>query len=289
MSHAVPRMPVLFFGHGNPMNALSSNRYTEAWWRIGSSVPRPKAILSVSAHWYIRGTAVTAAETPETIHDFHGFPPELFAVRYPASGHPELASRVRDLLAPVEPGIDRSRGLDHGTWSVLRHAFPRADVPVVQLGIDATQPAAFHYDLGKRLAPLREEGVLIVGSGNVVHNLGRMNRDPGAPPFDWAERFNERVRDHLAGKDHGPLIDYKRMGEDARLSIPTPDHYLPLLYCIGLQEESERISFVVDGIDLGSIGMLSVVIGGEGLPPVGSSGCSRRPSVPTGPISRRLT
>ena len=263
MSHAERRMPVVFFGHGNPMNALSGNRYTDAWRRIGRSVPKPEGILSVSAHWYIRDTAVTAAETPETVHDFHGFPRELFAVRYPAPGDPGLASRVRDLLSPVVVRLDRTRGLDHGTWSVLRHAFPEANIPVVQLGIDATQPPAFHYDLGKRLSPLREEGVLIVGSGNVVHNLAAMNRDPAAPPFDWARRFDENVRDHLARRDHGPLIAYGEMGEDARLSIPTPDHYLPLLYCIALQGNSEPISFAADGIDLGSIGMLSVAIGGQ--------------------------
>jgi 4,5-DOPA dioxygenase extradiol len=263
MGRAEPRMPVVFFGHGNPMNTLSANRYTDAWRHIGQSVPKPKGILSVSAHWYMRGTAVTAAETPETIHDFHGFPKELFDVRYPAPGDPKLASRVRDLLFPVDVRLDRTWGLDHGTWSVLHHAFPEADIPVVQLGIDATQPAAFHYDLGKRLSPLREEGVLVVGSGNVVHNLALMNGDPAAPPFDWALRFNERVLDHLARGDHGPLIACGEMGEDARLSIPTPDHYLPLLYCIALQDASDRISFAVDGIDLGSIGMLSAVIGDQ--------------------------
>lgn len=244
------------------MNALSSNRYTNAWRRIGQSVPKPEGILSISAHWYIRGTAVTAAERPEILHDFYGFPPELFAVRYPAPGDPGLASRVRDLLTPIDVRLERTRGLDHGTWSVLCHAFPEADIPVVQLGIDATQPAAFHYDLGKRLSPLREEGVLIVGSGNVVHNLAAMTWEPAAPPFDWARRFDERVRDHLARRVHGPLIAYGEMGEDARRSIPTPDHFLPLLYCIALQGDSEPVSFAVDGIDLGSIGMLSFTIGG---------------------------
>ena len=252
------RMPVVFFGHGSPMNALERNQYTEAWRKIGQTVPRPKAVLAVSAHWYIRGTAVTAMQKPRTIHDFGGFPKPLFDVQYPAPGDPQLAARVRDLLTPVDVQLDQSWGLDHGTWSVFVHAFPDADVPVVQLSIDATQPAQFHYDLGKRLAPLRDEGVLIIGSGNVVHNLGVINWNPGAAPFDWARRFNEQVRDCLTRRDHGPLIAYESCGPDARMAIPTPEHYLPMLYCIGSQEEGEAVSFAVDGLELGSISMLTV-------------------------------
>ena len=255
------RLPVVFFGHGNPMNALLETPYSVAWRKIGASIPKPKAILMVSAHWTTRGTAVTAMESPRTIHDFGGFPPPLFEVQYPAPGSPALAVRVRDLLAPVEVALDDSWGLDHGTWSVLVHAFPKADVPVVQLSIDATQPPEFHYALGKRLAPLRDEGVLIVGSGNVVHNLGIINWAPAAAPFDWAVRFNDKVRDLLSQHDHAPLIAYPTMGGDARLSVPTPEHYLPLLYIIAMQEKGESIDFAVDGIDLGSIGMLSLVIG----------------------------
>ncbi len=255
------RMPVVFFGHGNPMNALLETPYSAAWWEIGISVPKPKAILMVSAHWTTRGTAVTAMESPRTIHDFGGFPQALFEVQYPAPGSPALAERVRDLLAPVEVGLDDSWGLDHGTWSVLVHAFPKADVPVVQLSIDAIQPPEFHYALGKRLAPLRDEGVLIVGSGNVVHNLGILNWAPGAAPFDWAVRFNDRVRDLLTQHDHASLIAYSSMGQDARLSVPTPEHYLPLLYIIAMHEKCEPIDFAVDGIELGSAGMLSLVIG----------------------------
>jgi 4,5-DOPA dioxygenase extradiol len=254
-------MPVVFFGHGSPMNAIEPNRYAEAWRRMGAALPKPRAILSVSAHWYTRGTGVTAMEQPRTIHDFYGFPKPLYEVQYPAPGDPALARRVRELAAPVDAQLDRSWGLDHGTWQVLLHAFPRADIPVVQLGIDGRQAPSFHYDLGKRLAPLRDEGVLIVGSGNVVHNLGVMRRNGEVPPYDWAVRFSDRVRSLVAARDHAPLIDYGSLGEDARLSIPTPDHYLPLLYCIALQDEGERVEFPVDGIDIGSISMLSVVIG----------------------------
>lgn len=263
MSRSETRMPVVFFGHGSPMNALSRTPYSEAWWRIGQAVPRPRAILGISAHWYISGVAVTAMERPRTIHDFGGFPRELFEVQYPAPGSPALAARVRELLAPVDVHLDDRWGLDHGTWSVLVHAFPDADIPVVQLSIDATRPAEFHYALARHLAPLRDEGVLIIGSGDVVHNLGVMNWQSGAAPFEWAARFNERVRELLLKHEHGPLIAYETMGEDARLSIPTPEHYLPLLYAIALQEEGEAIVFAIDGIELGSISMLSVVVGME--------------------------
>ena len=261
MTAKLSRMPLVFFGHGSPMNALERNRYTEAWRHIGESVPKPTAILAVSAHWYARGTAVTAMESPRTIHDFGGFPQELFEVQYPAPGDPTLAARVRELLAPVDVQLDKSWGVDHGTWSVLVHAFPQADVPVVQLSIDGTKPPGFHYELAKRLAPLRDEGVLIVGSGNVVHNLGRIQWTEDAKPYDWAVRFNDKVRDYLAARDHGPLIDYATLDEDARQSVPTPEHYLPLLYVIAQQGENEIISLPIDGIEYGSIGMLTVVVG----------------------------
>ena len=261
MTAKLSRMPVMFFGHGSPMNALERNRYTEVWRRLSESVSKPKAILSVSAHWYTRSTAVTAIESPRTIHDFGGFPQELFEVQYPAPGDPALAARVRELLAPVNVQLDKTWGLDHGTWSVLVHAFPNADVPVVQLSIDGTQPPSFHYELAKKLAPLRDEGVLIVGSGNVVHNLGRIQWAEDAKPYDWAVRFNDKVRGCLAAHEHRSLIDYMTMGEDARLSVPTPDHYLPLLYAIAQQNQNEAISLPIDGIEFGSIGMLTVVLG----------------------------
>ena len=261
MATAATRMPAVFFGHGSPMNALEQNRYTEAWRRIGASMPKPEAILCVSAHWYIRGTAVTAMDRPRTIHDFGGFPRELFEAQYPAPGSPALAARVRDLLAPVDVRLDQTWGLDHGAWSVLLHAFPKADVPVVQLSLDASKSAHFHYELAARLTPLRDEGVLIVGSGNVVHNLDVIHWAEDAPPFAWAARFNDKLRAHLEAREHQPLIEFETFGEDGRLSIPTPEHYLPLLYVIAQQQQDEAILFPVDGIELGSIGMLTTLIG----------------------------
>jgi 4,5-DOPA dioxygenase extradiol len=254
------RLPAIFFGHGNPMNALQDNVYTEAWQRIGASLPRPKAILAISAHWYTRGTAVTAMTAPQTIHDFGGFPQALFDVRYPAAGDPILAERVRDLLAPVAVRMDHSWGIDHGTWSVLVKAYPKADVPVVQLSIDATQAADFHYELGRRLAVLRAEGILIVGSGNVVHSLRTMIWGE-APAYDWALRFNDKVSDCLLRGDPGQLLNYAQWGEDARLSVPTPEHFLPLLYVLGTRLDDEPISIAVNGIESGSISMLTTLVG----------------------------
>ena len=255
-------MPALFVGHGNPMNAISKNAYTDAWAAIGRSVPRPRAVLSVSAHWYVPACAVTATPAPPTIHDFGGFPEALYEVTYPAPGSPELARRVGELLAPVAVGLDTEWGLDHGTWSVLTHMFPDAHIPVVQLSIDKRQPPGFHYELGKRLAPLRDEGVLIVGSGNLVHNLHAYAwGDRGTLPFDWAVRFEDRVRELLLAGDDAPLVAYESLGRDAMLSIPTPDHYLPLLYLLGLRRAGEPLSFPVEGVDGGSVSMLAVRFG----------------------------
>lgn len=255
-------MPVVFFGHGNPMLTLSKNAYTEAWAAFGLSVPRPKAVLVVSAHWYIRHSAVTANVQPPTIHDFGGFPEELFQVEYPAPGSPDLAQRVQELLAPVPVSLASDWGLDHGTWSVLRHVFPEGDIPVVQLSLDRTQPPEFHYQAGQRLAPLREEGVLIVGSGNIVHNLAEYAWDGGeVPPRDWAARFECHVRESLGRGDDKLLIDYKKLGRDAILSIPTPDHYLPFLYVLGLRKRGESVSFPVEGTDGGTMSMLAVRVG----------------------------
>ncbi len=255
-------MPAIFFGHGNPMHAVQDNAYTQGWAAIGARLPRPEAILAVSAHWYFPGISVTAMPTPRTIHDFGGFPAELYQVSYPAPGDPALARRVRELLAPLEVGLDQQWGLDHGTWSVLCHVFPQADVPVVQLSIDETRPPAFHYELGRRLSPLRDEGVLVIGSGNLVHNLHTYawGRHP-AEPFDWAVRFETRAREWLLAGNDAPLIDYESLGRDARMSIPTPDHYLPLLYVLGLRRAGEPASFPVEGIDGGSVSMLAVQIG----------------------------
>ena len=254
-------IPAVFFGHGSPMNALARNEYSEAWKRVGESLPRPRAVLAVSAHWYTRGTLVTADERPKTVHDFYGFPKALFDVEYPAPGDPALVERVRELLAPVAVRPDRSWGLDHGTWSVLVHVYPKADVPVLQLSIDATQPPQFHYDLGRKLAALRDEGVLLAGFGNVVHNLQAMRRTEDAAPFDWAARFESAIRKALIERDHDALVHWERLGDDARLSVPTPEHYLPLLYVAGAQRDREKVSIPADGIDLGSISMLCAVVG----------------------------
>lgn len=252
-------MPAIFFGHGNPMNAIQSNAYTEAWSRVGRELPGLKAVLCVSAHWYLSGTRVTAMERPRTIHDFGGFPRALFEVQYPAPGSPELAERVTALVG-AEP--DMRWGLDHGTWSVLVHVFPDADVPIVQLSIDETQPAQFHYDLGRRLARLRDEGVLVIGSGNLVHNLHTYAWGRHEPePFDWAVRFENSAREWMRTGNHEPLIGYGMLGRDAQLSAPTPDHYLPLLYVLGAQKEGDRVTFPVEGIDGGSVSMLSVQVG----------------------------
>jgi 4,5-DOPA dioxygenase extradiol len=255
-------MPAIFFGHGNPMNALLKNAYTEGWAAVGGQLPRPKAVLAVSAHWYAPATALTVNPAPRTIHDFGGFPRELYEVEYPAPGSPELARRVQEMLAPVSVELDERWGLDHGTWSVLCHVFPQADIPVVQLSIDETQPPEFHYEIGKRLAPLRDEGVLIIGSGNLVHNLhtyawGRHRVEP----FDWAVRFEERARGFLLDGDDAPLVAYESLGRDAMLSIPTPEHYLPLLYVIATRRGGEPVSFPVEGVDGGSVSMLTVQIG----------------------------
>ncbi|HMQ04955.1 MAG TPA: 4,5-DOPA dioxygenase extradiol [Pyrinomonadaceae bacterium] len=255
-------MPAIFFGHGNPMNALADNPYTRAWGTIGRSIPPPKAVLCVSAHWYIPGVAVTAMERPRTIHDFGGFPRELFEVQYPAPGSPDLASRV-DVLLGGNVALDTGGwGLDHGTWSVVCHVFPNADVPIVQLSINKTEPAVFHYELASKLRPLRDEGILIVGSGNLVHNLHAYAwGDQTREPFDWALRFEQKARELITAGEHAPLVEYESLGKDALLSAPTPDHYLPLLYVLGQQDEGDPVSFPVEGFDGGSISMTAVAIG----------------------------
>ena len=256
------KMPAIFLGHGNPMNALSQNGYTSGWASFGKSIPRPNAILAISAHWYITDSAVTTSCNPQTIYDFGGFPDALYQVTYPAPGSPELARRVNSLLAPVPVRFDDHRGLDHGTWAVLIHAFPDADIPVVQLSIDATKPPAFHYDMGKKLRSLREEGVLIVGSGNVVHNLSAYQwGDTDAAPYDWAVRFETRIREQMMAGHHESLVDYQNSGRDAMLSIPTPDHFLPLLYILGGCRKTDEVRFPIQGIDGGSISMLAVQVG----------------------------
>jgi len=255
-------LPAIFLGHGNPMNAIQNNAYTDAWRRMGQTLPRPKAVLSISAHWYVSETGVTITTAPRTIHDFGGFPSELYKVQYPAPGNPQLARRVQKMLSPLEVRLDESWGLDHGTWSVLRHMYPAADIPVVQLSIDRTQPAEFHFELGKKLAPLRDEGVLTVGSGNLVHNIpayawGQRFEEP----FDWAVRFEQTAREMIVAGEYKPLVRYESLGPDAHLAIPTPDHYLPLLYVIASRQQGSPVSFPVEGVDGRSISMLAVQVG----------------------------
>jgi 4,5-DOPA dioxygenase extradiol len=258
------RLPSLFVGHGSPTNALEANEFTAGWRALGDSLPRPRAILSVSAHWYTRGTFVTANATPPTIHDFGGFPKELYEVKYPAPGAPELAARVATLLGPVPVAAVENWGLDHGTWSVLVHTYPRADIPVVQLSIDGTQPAEFHYALGRKLAALRDEGVLVFGSGGIVHNLGRVVWQHGAATPAWATEFDSWVRSRIEAGDDAALADIARAGDSAPLAVPTPEHYLPLLYVLGTRGPQDRASFPVGGYDLGSLSMTSVLVGEPG-------------------------
>ncbi|UAB77782.1 4,5-DOPA dioxygenase extradiol [Erythrobacter sp. SCSIO 43205] len=251
------RQPALFIGHGSPMNTLESNGYTQGWAAIGRNLPKPKAILAISAHWYFGTTAVTAMETPRTIHDFYGFPQELFDVQYPASGDPELAGRIQELVKPQWMGLDRDQwGLDHGTWSVLKHMYPEADVPVVQLSLNATQPMEYHIDLGRKLAALRDEGVMILGSGNVVHNLGRVEWDKPNSGTNWGRRFDDAAQEQL---DNAPEDILKlREHPDYSLAVPTPDHFLPLLYLAGIAaQEGSKIETLQQGHALGSISMTS--------------------------------
>lgn len=260
----VPRLPVIFVGHGNPMNALAENEYTRAWRSIGASIPKPRAVLCISAHWYVPYTAVTAMSTPRTIHDFGGFPRELSEFQYPAPGSPAVAAEVRDLLG-ASAQLDQSWGLDHGAWGVLCHVFPNADVPVVQLSINRTLTTHAHYQLGRVLAPLRERDILIVASGNLIHNLREYAwGQDDVEPYDWALRFETSAKAAMLAGNHQPLIEYQAVGRDALLAAPTPEHYLPLLYVLGAQQAGDDVTFPVEGIDGGSISMLSLRVGPQG-------------------------
>jgi 4,5-DOPA dioxygenase extradiol len=257
------KMPVLFTGHGSPMNAIEENRFTEGFRKIAGTLPEPRSILCISAHWYTNGTKITSAEAPATIHDFYGFPAQLYDVQYPAIGNPKLAYEIKELLKPVIVGLDDTRGLDHGAWSVLRHFYPEANVPVVQLSIDYTQPASYHFNLAKKLAPLRDKAVLIVASGNIVHNLELVdfqNIDKPDYGYDWAIEAKEIINQNLLGGNYEALADYRKLPRSVQTAIPTPDHYLPLMYVLGLQEKGENITLFNDELVAGSLSMTSLII-----------------------------
>jgi 4,5-DOPA dioxygenase extradiol len=257
------QMPVLFVGHGNPMNAIEENEFVSGWRNIDKSIPTPNAILCISAHWVTRGTHVTAMEKPVTIHDFGGFPQELFEVQYPAPGCPELAKETKELVNKTVVELDEKWGLDHGCWSVLKHIYPNANIPVVQLSLDYYQDAQYHYDLAKELSSLRKKGVLIVGSGNLVHNLRMIAWDKFNEPeyaYDWASEALEKMKEQILANDHQSLINYKMQGEAFKLAIPTSEHYLPMIYTLALKEENEKVSFFNDKTVAGSLAMTSLLI-----------------------------
>lgn len=254
-------MPVLFLGHGSPMNAIELNEFSKGWRTIGKSLPVPNAVLCISAHWETKGTYVTAMEKPRTIHDFGGFPQELFDVQYPAPGSPELALETIQQLKMTEAGLDETWGLDHGAWSVIKHLYPEANIPVIQLSLDYSKSPQFHYDLAGELSSLREKGILIIGSGNMVHNLRTIDwRNPDSG-FDWALEADTKMREWIAARNHQALINYEKGGKAFSMSIPTPEHYLPLLYTLGLQAENEEATFFNTKTIMGSISMTSVKIG----------------------------
>jgi 4,5-DOPA dioxygenase extradiol len=251
------KMPVLFVGHGNPMNAIEENEFSARWKELGKELPKPTAILCISAHWETRGTHVTAMDQPPTIHDFGGFPPELFAVQYPAEGSPALAQQTKEIVKQAVVELDTNWGLDHGCWSVVKRIYPAADVPVIQLSLDHFQSPQWHYDLAKDLSTLRTRGVLIIGSGNMVHNLGMVNWRHPHETYDWAQEANETFKRRILEGNHRDLINYSSLGKAATLSIPTPEHYLPMLYSLGLKERKEEVTFFNDKTVMGSVSMTS--------------------------------
>ena len=264
MMPATPKkMPVLFLGHGNPMNAIGENEFVDGFRQLGQSIPKPIAILCISAHWETKGTQVTAMLKPKTIHDFGGFPKALYEVQYPAPGDPVLAADTQETVSSTFVGFDYAWGLDHGAWSVIKHLYPLADVPVVEMSLDYTQPPAYHYELGRQLASLRKKGILIIGSGNMVHNLRMAAWEEMETPgfsFDWAAEASLTMKRHILEGDHASLIQYASQGREVRMAIPTPEHYLPLLYTLSLQEKGDAVSFFNDQMIAGSLSMTSVKI-----------------------------
>ena len=255
-------MPVLFIGHGSPMNGIEDNEFSGRWVKMAQEIPVPKAVLVVSAHWYSKGTRITAMENPSTIHDFGGFPQALFDVQYPAPGNPELAREVASLVSSTEVELDHDWGLDHGTWTIIRHMYPQANIPVLQLSIDYTKEPRYHYELARELYSLRRKGVLIAGSGNMVHNLGMLSwKMINGGGYDWAIEMNERFKELILNDQHSALINYQQLGRDALMAIPTPEHYLPLLYTLGLKGKQDDLSFFNDKAVGGSLTMTSVRIG----------------------------
>jgi 4,5-DOPA dioxygenase extradiol len=262
--HTTQKMPVLFVGHGSPMNAIEENEFVNGWRNIGNLIPKPNAILCISAHWETRGSFFTAMEKPQTIHDFGGFPKVLFDVQYPAPGSPELAQQSKSLITKTETYLDEKWGLDHGCWSVISRIYPEADVPIVQMSLDYSQAPQYHYDLAKELSSLRNKGVLILGSGNIVHNLSLVawdKLDASEYGYDWAIEANEKMKEYLLNGNHQELINYKSQGQAYNLAIPTPEHYLPMLYVLALKEENEKLSLFNDKIVAGSLSMTSFKIG----------------------------
>jgi 4,5-DOPA dioxygenase extradiol len=255
------KMPLLFLGHGSPMNGIEQNEFSASWTALGQQMALPKAVICISAHWLTQGTFITAMNKPKTIHDFGGFPKELFAVQYPAPGDSQLAAETKALIKKTNVGLNHDWGLDHGTWSVVKNMYPNANIPVLQLSIDYYQPPQFHYDLAKELAALRRKGVLIIGSGNMVHNLKIMKFDQPNFGFDWALEMNDLFKKNILANDHKPLIDFPNLGKASQLAIPTPDHYYPLLYILGMQEKTDEIEIFNDKAVMGSITMTSVKFG----------------------------
>lgn len=269
-------MPALFIGHGSPMNTLESNQFTQTWRQLGAALPRPRALLVVSAHWYIGATAVTAMAKPRTIHDFYGFPPELYAFQYPAPGAPEIAAEIADTVSPLWVGQDQDEwGIDHGSWSVLAHMYPAADIPVVQLSINSLKPLEFHLDLATRLAPLRERGIMIIASGNVVHNLRRIDRRRKDEGFDWAHRFDDAVHQQMT-EDPANILSVTAH-PDYKLAVPTPDHFIPLLCLAGLATPQEPAQAVLRGYSLGAISMTAYAVGLDSTAEVNGTGAAPLP------------